>query len=250
MFYVLGDIHGSASEFISRIIMIERENGKLTPDDTILCVGDVALEYGWARGTMLRALMRKLPCEVVVMRGNHDNRYVRELGDADGSMRVDWHGITGLTSDEYGNVVFLPDEGGMFTINGKNCLVIPGAYSVDVDYRLATGLPYESEELLTTAEMDNIIDIAEKNKIDFVFSHTCPLGWERYIDDLFLDGLDQSRIDKSMERFLDVVLENVEDTCRGWYFGHFHDDRDVGDIGHMLYRDYEVVPELSSPIQG
>ena len=105
--------------------------------------------------------------------------------------------------------------------------------------------PYERAEQLTAAEMAALIDAVDGAGIEFVLSHTCPASWLPLISDLFLGGLDQSKVDKGMERFMDAVLERVSGTCRGWWFGHYHDNREVGDelgIGHMLLDGVAVLP--------
>ena len=45
------------------------------------------------------------------------------------------------------------------------------------------------------------------NKIDIILSHTCPLKYEP--TEVFMKGIDQSDIDKSMERFLDKVYKDL-----------------------------------------
>ena len=63
--------------------------------------------------------------------------------------------------------------------------------------------------------------VACREPIDFVLSHTCPKSWEP--TDLFLNTVDQSGVDKTMEEWLDKV-KNVVD-WQFWMFGHYHADR-------------------------
>jgi 3-oxoacid CoA-transferase subunit A len=47
-----------------------------------------------------------------------------------------------------------------------------------------------------------------ENKIDVVFSHTCPA---KYIPtECFLSGIDQSRVDNSTEEWLDTIEDKLE----------------------------------------
>lgn len=249
MFYVTGDIHGDAYDFLDRV---DRDIPNATEGDTLLCLGDVGLGYGRFRGWELLKQMRRFPGTVVVMRGNHDIRYGRDLasgafgvGDAH---ETKWCGGRAWVDPCTPNIVYLADEGGLYTIgrNGMKCLVIPGAFSVDKEYRLATGSPYEPEEQLTCSEMVAIVELARGDAVDYVFSHTCPLSWEPEISDLFLEGMDQSAVDKGTEKALDVVYDEVKGTCRAWMFGHYHDDRAIrGTCGRMLFHNVVRVPDLS-----
>ena len=49
-----------------------------------------------------------------------------------------WHGGRVLYEDDFPNILF-PIDGDIFDIEGKQCIVIGGAYSVDKFYRLRMG---------------------------------------------------------------------------------------------------------------
>ena len=101
-------------------------------------------------------------------------------------------------------------------------LSFPGAYSIDKWYRLARHWTWYEDEQLTEAEMQSGRELVEREgKIDLVISHTCPLIYEPR--DLFLIGIDQSMVDKSMERYLGEIEFDLD--YRRWAFGHFHADR-------------------------
>lgn len=258
MFYATGDIHSDHIGFRARVRDLD-----LTEEDVLLCMGDVGLKYGWDENSYLLRIMSNLPCRVLVYRGNHDARYCRELesgtyglvmdylDESNSSLnrkakREDWNGIEILVDTKFPNIGYLPDGGGLFTMNGLNCLVAPGAFSVDREFRQELGYPYEPDEQLTREEMSALADLAKGNRIDYVFSHTAPLAWEPDFVDLFLPGMDQSKVDKTMERFFDEILDQVKEACRGWYFGHFHANRSVGGgIGHMLFQDVIAIEDLA-----
>lgn len=224
-----GDIHGD--EYELRWRLRDLEGGlRVHEGDTLVCLGDVGLLYGDYEARDLARLLEGLPCDVVVMRGNHDARYWRDmLGGYYGhnvERRV-WGGGEVLVEADRPNVLYLPDEGGLFTIEGKRCLFVPGAYSVDKWFRLRSGYPYEREEQLFPDEMDRLMEVAREGRVDYVFSHTCPLSWQPCFRDLFLPGLPQSEVDKSMEEWMDQLLDVVSPGLEGWYFGHYHDDRQI-----------------------
>ena len=39
---------------------------------------------------------------------------------------------------------------------------------------------------------------------------------------LFIQSIDQSKVDKSMEKWMQTVADNI--SFDKWYFGHFHDN--------------------------
>lgn len=173
------------------------------------------------------------------MRGNHEER-PQNLG-----MGLEWdknvQGPVYYESD-FPNIRYLQD-GGEYTINNRSILVIGGAYSVDKWYRLNdrpenttewTG--WFKDEQLTLKEKINILEKVQGKHYDLVLTHTCPFSWEYLIKYLFLGNIDQSKIDKSMEHFLDDVIDSI--TYDYYYFGHYHDDRNLPVVkATMLFED-------------
>ena len=234
--FVTGDIHGEASHIAMRVLSMEE---RLTPQDTLLCLGDVGIKYGsWRQPTLLDYLV-SLPCTVLVLRGNHDTRYCRDmlLGTyGERPQLVDWGGGVCLRDEVDPNVLYLPDGGGAYAIEGHRCLMVPGAWSIDWKVRFDHHLPFEEEEQLTATERRRLGELARSGDVEYVFSHTCPYSWMGTMSDLLLP-VGTMRTDNTMERWMDEVLGDVAKTCEGWYFGHFHDDRQVSDIGHLLLTD-------------
>lgn len=249
MFFVTGDVHGSAWDLDDRMgELVDSLGRSLTRDDEVLLLGDVGIRYGFHESPGMLDVMREYGATFVVLRGNHDIRYCRDLREGmygRGFHESSWRGGPVLVEESADNVLYLPDEGGLYPNGGHPFLVIPGAFSVDGYYRQMAFLPFEREEQLTATEMDGIIGLSEDNPVEFVFSHTCPYGWMDRIRDLFLSGVRQESVDTSMERMMDVVLENIGDTVRGWWFGHYHDTRDIpGSVGHMLFYSVTEVPDI------
>lgn len=126
---------------------------------------------------------------------------------------------------------------GLYDINGYNCFIIGGAYSVDKHWRLErAGLTEEtnnpkktgwfSNEQLTMEEMQDCEKMIKTFKatgknVDFVMSHTCPLDWQPR--DLFLGAIDQSKVDSSMESWMNELKDKFD--WNVWLFGHYHADR-------------------------
>lgn len=255
--FVIGDLHGSAAGFN---YLVDKYINNPTAEDIIICAGDVGLEYGPQIQGALKKAMKKFPGKIYVMRGNHDNRYWRDHTKVNQENLIvpmpNWHYDNPqypmfLIQDKYPNIYYIRDEGGIYNIEGKTFLFIPGAYSIDKDYRLSRNLSYEYEEQLSLVEQHKIYCTVEQflndgGRIDYVISHTSPLGLEPYYKDLFLSGINQSTVNKSTEYFLDEIEKLLHNNYKHWYFGHFHDDRSFGKFTML----YSKVVELGETVNG
>lgn len=241
--WITGDIHGNAASFKQRI---EHYILNATEQDILICAGDVGLEYGNQIQGSLKKAMKKFPGSVIVMRGNHDNRYwdrhIFNNPDTQNWRYVDDKSYPPqfIYQKKYPNIWYVRDEGGIVSIGGYMFLFLPGAYSIDKYYRLQNNLPYTFDEQLNYVEMTDLIDKLQNwfyygGHIDFVISHTFPLSWEPCYKDLFLNFIDQSQVDKNTEKFLDNIEKILDNNYIHWFGGHFHDDRELNEKVTMLY---------------
>lgn len=69
-----------------------------------------------------------------------------------------------------------------------------------------------------------------ENKIDIVLSHTCPIKNEPV--EVFIQGLDQSTVDKSTEEWLGRIEEKLD--YKRWYCGHYHTAKKIDKIQFMF----------------
>jgi 3-oxoacid CoA-transferase subunit A len=60
-------------------------------------------------------------------------------------------------------------------------------------------------------------------------THTCPKKYEP--TEVFDKNIDQTKVDKSMEEFLDVLEESID--YDEWYCGHYHIEKDIDKIKFM-----------------
>lgn len=245
-YYALGDIHGRSDILQHELSQIFMDNDTEYNDIYVILLGDVGIVYGDYQAKSLVDMMSHLPIIFIIMRGNHDKRYWKYYISDNREIEIfDKWGNSFLREIKYPNIWYVRDEGGLYDIPEiGECLFVPGASSIDKFYRLFNRLPYEYDEQLTDAEMDAVINTAKNNPIDIIFSHTCPLEWQQYFKDLLLSNIDPSQIDNTPEKFLQKLLEIVRDRYNMWYFGHYHDDRNIFDcnkiVGKMLYR----IPEM------
>ena len=69
-----------------------------------------------------------------------------------------------------------------------------------------------------------------------VLTHTCPYKCEPV--EVFMSGIDQSKVDKSMEHFLDKVEDSIK--YDKWYCGHCHTEKIVDKIEFMFESKKDV----------
>lgn len=79
----------------------------------------------------------------------------------------------------------------------------------------------------------------KENAIDVVLSHTCPFKYEPVEE--FLPGIDQSTVDDSTEKWLDVIEETTD--YMAWFCGHWHTNKRI-DKMHFLFHQFESSEEL------
>jgi hypothetical protein len=226
---ITGDTHGRTNSRLHEI-----DTSKYIPEETaIIILGDAGINFYLNKTDRKnKEFINKSGFHVYAVRGNHEQRPQNILG-----MERDWDMLVS------GPVHYEPDfpriryfvDGGEYIINGYSVLTIGGAYSVDKWYRLSragycseeaeTADPKKcgwfKEEMLTEKEMQDIENKCKGKSYDFVLAHTCPLRWEP--TDLFLSGIDQSKVDKSMEKWLDDFIDKIN--WKIFLFGHYHQDR-------------------------
>ena len=234
-----GDTHADFSRFYA----VQKRAEELDEYYKIIILGDAGLNFWLSKrdDVLKKRLHEKYPrLQFYCIRGNHEQRPelvdgMEEVWDDEAKGRILWQ-------PKYPNIRYFRD-GSVYEICGRRTLVLGGAYSVDKDYRLAKqaqglyGGWFEGEQL--TEDERKSIEARHLGKhFDLVLAHTCPYRWEPR--DLFLSFIDQSKVDKTMEIWLDNMLDNV--IHWGVFLcGHFHDDRTLAPRAQMLYTNvYEL----------
>lgn len=231
-FYITGDTHGD----FSRIAEFCSEN-ETTPEDVLIILGDAGINY-WLnqRDRDLKNELSDLPITLFCVHGNHEAR-PWEAGDYE---EMEWNGGTVYVEEQYPNILFARD-GEIYDFNGRSVIVIGGAYSVDKYYRLNNGMQWFDTE----QPDDEIKAYVEKQldsvnwTIDIVVSHTVPIDAEPVWN--FIPGLDQSTVDKSTEKWLQQIYDNL-DLQIGWFAGHYHCETEENGI-RIMFEDYDEIGE-------
>lgn len=223
--FLFGDIHGDVYP-IRRFY--ERNKEKLLPEaeqNHIILLGDVGANFALhgQRDIVFKMKMSEYPFTYICLRGNHEERVkkVMEMHPEDWEEREKYGGKIYAEKD-YPQLEYLSDIPAVYNFDGYKTLSLPGAYSVDKWYRLLHGWPWFEEEQLSKKERDYGMQLkAENQPFDLVISHTCPLQYEP--TDLFIEGVDQSMVDKTMEQYLKKIEQDLD--YKRWAFGHYHADR-------------------------
>lgn len=223
--FLIGDIHGEAAP-IERFYQEEKEKLQLDAcKNHIILLGDVGCNYSITgeRDARFKRDLSKMPFTYICLRGNHEARVTTVMQQfPEKWTTISKYGGTVYAEQEFPNIEYLEDVPAFYDFAGYKTFAVPGAYSVDKDYRLAMGWKWFPDEQLSEQEMEaGRILICEEKETDLVISHTCPIAYEP--TDLFIRGLKQSGVDKTMERYLGEV--EVTLSYKRWVFGHFHSVR-------------------------
>ena len=233
MIYITGDTHRDFSRL---------NNLDSTIDDMLIVLGDAGINYYLNEEDIrYKEYLKSFKIKLFCIRGNHEER----PENISTYKEVDMFGGKVFMEDDYPNIIFAKD-GELYNIDGKSVLVIGGAYSVDKNYRLMYGYEWFRDEQLTIDEMDSILRKYKGKHIDIILTHTCPYKYEPV--EVFMSGIDQSKVDKTMEYFLDKIEENIN--YDKWYCGHYHTEKQIDKLEFMfgrikIFNSDEFVPKYS-----
>ena len=233
MVYITGDAHRD----FSRLYKLKENK-----DDMLIVLGDAGINYYLNEEDIrYKEYLKKFKLKIFCIRGNQEER----PENINTYKEVKMFGGKVFIEEDYPNLIFAKD-GEIYNIDSKSVLVIGGAYSVDKEYRLMYGHRWFKDEQLTKEEMDTILEKVKGKHFDIVLTHTCPYKYEPR--EVFMQGLDQSKVDKSMEHFLDEIEENI--SYDKWYCGHYHTEKQIDKLEFMfgrikIFNKDEFVPKYN-----
>ena len=232
MVYITGDIHGNPTRILDFVDRVQ-----IRETDVIVILGDVGMNYyGGRRDKLAKQFLSAVPCPVLCIHGNHEQR----PQGLPAYHEVVWNGGVCYVEDEWPKLLFAKD-GEIFELEGKRCLVIGGAYSVDKFYRLAQHFGWWPDEQPSPEIKAYVERQIKEHKIDVILTHTCPY---RYIPrEAFLPQIDQKTVDSGTELWLDAIEAMV--AYEAWYCGHWHTNKRI-DKMHFLFDGWSVLGEPQS----
>lgn len=224
MVYVTGDLHGDND--ISKLnTTMWQEQKTLTKNDYLIICGDFGLvwdesprEFHW------RHWLNDKPFTTLFVDGNHENFNLLN------SLPVtEWHG--GKVHQIMDNIYHLM-RGQVYDIDGKKFFTMGGASSHDKECR-TEDVSWWKAELPTLAEMNDAFNVLENNNwaVDYVISHCAPKSIQSKISFYYENDC--------LTSFFNIVKERLD--YKHWYFGHYHEDKDIDDRHTVLYRDIENI---------
>lgn len=228
MVYITSDMHGDPRN----LIRFSKAHF-LTPEDTIIILGDAGFNfYLHGRDHKAKKLASRIPATLLCIHGNHEAR-PQSLSEL-------YHegkrfGTAVMVEDTFLNILFAVD-GEVYDIEGFSTIAIGGAYSIDKLWRHENGLPWFADEQPSEQAKQRVEQIltACDWKVDVVLSHTCPAKYTPI--EAYFSGIDQSRVDKSTEYWLDTIEDQL--AYRHWWCGHWHINKHINRM-HFLFSGVE-----------
>lgn len=244
MIFITGDTHGDFRRFSMDCFPEQKE---MTRNDYVIICGDFGGVWDWKEESKEEAYWLKWledkPFTTLFVCGNHEC-FPRLYAYPE----KEWKG--GKVHEVRPHIYHLM-RGYVFNINECSFFTFGGARSHDIqagvfepdDEHLKEkmkeadkrGLCYRvnyrswwKEEMPSPAEMGRGLQTLREhgNKVDFIISHDCPAST------LALFGHGFYKADE-LNRYLEEVRSTTE--FRKWFFGHYHDNRNVTMQELMLY---------------
>lgn len=232
-YLITGDKHGHFASVYTYLATVKKEELSKT---CVIVLGDAGINYfGWPKDDKLKTSLNKLGCTFFCIHGNHEMRPA-SLPSYEERM---WNGGSVYVEPDYPRLLFAKD-GEIYNINGKQTIVIGGAYSVDRDYRIALNphCPFwwrdEQPSESIKEKVEQALEAANW-KADVVLTHTVPAKYEP--KEAFLESIDQSRVDKSTEEWLQKIESRLD--YSKWYAGHYHIQKKIDKLEFMYENIHE-----------
>lgn len=217
-----GDLHASPEELqFLRPGFLSTQFGPKCENTVIVILGDGGFlwhedpysDFGGELISTLNNWLEELNSTLIVVPGNHEN-YKRIYSLSKVHLKEkNYEGDFREISPR----IKYTERFGEYVLEGKYCLVLGGARSLDKIYRHEG--EWFPEETFSYEEMNLIINIIKNNDYDYVLSHTCP---DHIIHQIF-----DSQYRDSNSEFFDRVMNYI--SPKAWYFGHLHPEKIQGE---------------------
>lgn len=238
MIYITGDTHGRF-EHIENFSIKMKSNHQ----DILIILGDAGINFGNERYDCLKKrFLQALPLTIFCIHGNHEQRPFT----INTYQEKSWNGGIVYFEEEYPNLLFAKD-GEIYDLDGSKTIAIGGAYSIDKEMRLQYGYGWWADEQPSEeikAYVESQLDKSSWN-VDVVLSHTAPHKYEPV--EVFLPGIDDSKVDKSTEIWLGQIEEKL--SYKKWYCGHYHTEKKIDRLEIMFNNFDEFSAALNNQVE-
>lgn len=221
MIYVTGDTHKDYDiRKLSEEFFPQQEF--MTKSDYVIICGDFGLVWnGDSTEKHWLKWLQERKFTMLWVDGNHENFNLLNSYPVS-----EWNG---------GKVHFINDSvihlmrGQVFIINGLKFFTFGGADSID-KHRRIENVSWWRDEMPSNAEYEEGLRNLEKNNwlVDYIITHDCSKRvFEQLMKGLWVKDL------TSINKYFEILEEKLD--YRQWYFGHYHDDRQVDTKHRLLY---------------
>ena len=220
--FVTGDIHQSVDihKLSSSNFKIKND---LTKNDILVITGDIGLVWNYGQTPFgeekyWRNWLNNKPWTTFCTLGNHEAYNLIETFPI-----VEF---CGGRARKITDSIYYEIRGEIYNLNGKICLSLGGAESMDKEFR-TEGISWWPQEQIT----EDDIRRARKNlrrynyKVDYIFTHTGGVNVNSYLG--FTPTISDIKLDE--------VLCEIEYSRH--YCGHYHVDMNVDEKTRILYND-------------
>ena len=248
MIYITGDTHSDFRRFQKSIFPEQKE---MTKDDYCIIAGDFGGVWYGVNDKAHRKTedynldeLNDRSFTTLFVPGNHEN-YARLMSDE--FPVKEWNG--GMVK-EIRSSIYMLMRGEIYEIDGAKFFAFGGASSHDISdgildgadpdwqtkakqlnrqgkymYRVK-GISWWEEELPTEEEMRHGLDALNQNdwKTDFVITHCAPSSTQALL------GFHDNNV---LTKYLEEIRQKL--TYKRWFFGHYHDNRQVNAQDILLY---------------
>lgn len=227
--FVTGDVHGDHDwhKLNTKNFPAQKD---LTKDDHLVVLGDLGAVWDGARGDKyLQNWHSSKNYTTLFVGGNHENYDI-----LDAMPVTEWHG--GKVHMVTSSLIHLMN-GQVYELCGKKIFVMGGAESSDIERR-KEGKSWWSHELPTLDDYNEAYKNLRKhnNKVDLIFTHCAP---EQTVSVLHMPNMSVRKLN-DLTAFHDSVAQTV--SFKDWYFGHYHEDSDLGKF-HLRYERVDEITE-------
>lgn len=220
--FVTGDIYQSVDihKLSSSNFKIKND---LAKDDILVITGDIGLVWNYGQTPFgeekyWRNWLNNKPWTTFCTLGNHEAYNLIETFPI-----VEF---CGGRARKITDSIYYEIRGEIYNLNGKICLSLGGAESMDKEFR-TEGISWWPQEQIT----EDDIRRARKNlkrynyKVDYIFTHTGGINVNSYLG--FIPTVSDVRLDE--------ILREIEYSRH--YCGHYHVDMNVDEKTRILYDD-------------